>query len=221
MFHVEATWAGLPWKRDQWSQWDTTWINKGLKWNEYIFLYLKKQMPCNQRQLRWKKLHGSQNEAWKVLSCCNWLFLTVSPIFYTWTHRNIHAGQQLTICLSSHSSLSLSTGRLWSAGLIRGRARWGKREVVGGGWRGLGCSQGSPLIDTIWVGWQHFSCASSSQSDNPYRMSLNASRPGWEELTSVWPLGAIHASRLTFPSFTKPNWLTYQQACLICPENGC
>ena len=30
----ELTWAGLPWKRDQWSQWDTTWINKGLKWNE-------------------------------------------------------------------------------------------------------------------------------------------------------------------------------------------
>lgn len=142
-------------------------------------------MPCNQRQLRWKKWHGSRNEAWKVLSCCNWLCLTVSPILYTWTHSNIHAGQQLTICLSSHSSLSLH----WT--FVVSRSCQGESEVtevVGGGWRGLGCSQGSPLIDTIRVGWQHFSCASSSQSDNLYRMSLNARSPLQGQAGKSWLL---------------------------------
>lgn len=152
---------------------------------------------------------GDRSQKWGM-KCAHMVHMALFLFqLFIGTHRNIQAEQQITICFSSQSSLSLSLST--GCFLLSGR-----KEVMGGGWIS---SQGSPLIYTIWVGRQHSSCASSSQSDNlPYRMSVNAKssnpfKAGWQELTSLWPLRANHASRLCFS-----HRLTYLLACISVPR---
>lgn len=108
----------------------------------------------------WKSRSAGGEISWSEPMCTHGAhgsssFSAVPPSF-TWTYRNIQAAQQITMCFSSQSSLSLSfslpTGCLWSVLLIS--------EKGGDGWRPdllLGVS-----FNLLWVGWQHSSCTSSS-----------------------------------------------------------
>lgn len=111
------------------------------------------------------------SQSWEILKMWHsvytwyiWLyfFYSCSSFFVQRLIEQNCEEQKSTICFcsTSHSLHSpLSAGYLGSGPLISERG--------GVGWRlqRLGCSLESLLIYTIWVGWQHFSHASSSQSD--------------------------------------------------------
>lgn len=86
---------------------------------------------------------------------------------------------ELCVCSSARSPQSVDSGMFrqsksdWfpklspsTLGVCAQHLLSGGKRAMGGGCTRLHCSQGSPLIYTIWLSWQCSVCVSSSQSDN-------------------------------------------------------
>lgn len=178
------------------------------------FLYFlwgqKEQTSHNQRQPGWEISEVGCTGVrctTRVYARCTWLLFLLYEVIDSCRAAVNHMFQLPKLSLS----LSLSLSSLDVCGQ---RRLSGRKDVMGGGLIGQDSSQGSPLINTIWVRRRHSSCAFSSQSDNlpldECECSSNPFKAGWDKLTSLWPLRANHDSRLFFS-----HRLTYYSACRL------